>query len=659
MKNTSFFALTSIVVTVMSGITGYGDNLKPLCSSYDWDTQPAIKLSDEDRKELQIIIKDKRTVEYFYSVSNELEEYHLVHKITYVNSSQAIEENNRFYIPINNVIGFEKIKARVINPGGKTIVLDSTDIKETTDEEKKESYRYFAFEGLVPGSFIEYLYIKKKEPLLSGQTIIFQSDVPRKNASFELISPPNLIFAAKGYNGFPEMIPDTTIKDRLKLGTKIFGTPAIKRERMSNYYPNLVHVIFKLNENRSTGKKDIFTYGSAAQDFYNTIYKPLGKDVEKKIAKLVKAMNIENNTEETVKIRTAESWLKTNFIVFEKGGLSYSSLQDILETRLANETGMTRLFTAVLEYLKIPHQVVITSNRFDSRLDPEFDSYGFLENYLLYFPQHDLFTAPALNHYRLGIIPYSWTGNYGLFIKPVTAGSFRTGVSVISFIEPLPFDRSYDNMYVTVHFNDDMANPQFSLKREINCHYAQSYQSIYGFLKEDDRKKLREELVKFINEDIRISEVSVINTESDIQCVKPLELQAKFSSGAFIAKAGNKYIFKIGELIGPQSELYQEEKRKLDVENDFKRSYHREIEFTVPDGMNVTHLENLMMDVYYEENGDRVMAFTSSVSRNGSHIKVIIDEYYKKIIYPVSQFEHFRKVINAAADFNKAVVFFE
>ena len=141
--------------------------------------------------------------------------------------------------------------------------------------------------------------------------------------------------------------------------------------------------------------------------------------------------------------------------------------------------------------------------------------------------------------------------------------------------------------------------------------------------------------------------------------IKPLEIKADLESSAVVEKAGNKYILKVGELIGRQSELYQNTKRQQDAENIHNQGYDREINITIPDGYKVTNLVDLNMDVFYEEKGDRTMAFVSKYTIEGNVIKIVVNEYYKNIVYPLSIFENFRKVINAAADFNKITLVFE
>jgi hypothetical protein len=65
------------------------------------------------------------------------------------------------------------------------------------------------------------------------------------------------------------------------------------------------------------------------------------------------------------------------------------------------------------------------------------------------------------------------------------------------------------------------------------------------------------------------------------------------------------------------------------------------------------------MNVAYKNNDVTTMGFTSSYSQAGNIVTVTINEVYHEIKYPLSQFEDFKKVINASADFNKIVLVLE
>jgi hypothetical protein len=105
--------------------------------------------------------------------------------------------------------------------------------------------------------------------------------------------------------------------------------------------------------------------------------------------------------------------------------------------------------------------------------------------------------------------------------------------------------------------------------------------------------------------------------------------------------------------------MYQKEERKQDMESDFSRDYHRVLTLKIPAGFKITNLNVLNMDIFMLENGSRTTAFTSKYTLEGNILKINVDEYYKKITFPVAQFESYRKVVNAAADFNKITLYLE
>ena len=71
------------------------------------------------------------------------------------------------------------------------------------------------------------------------------------------------------------------------------------------------------------------------------------------------------------------------------------------------------------------------------------------------------------------------------------------------------------------------------------------------------------------------------------------------------------------------------------------------------------NLDELKMNIFYEENGNKSMGFVSDYEVDGDQVNVSIKEYYKQLDYPLKDFDQFRRIINAAADFNKKVLIFE
>ncbi len=648
----------SIIISVGSL---YGQDLETL--EYDWNEKPEIHaLSDSDMNELELVLKQKTIIEYNIEYNYEepyLYEYYLFHKIIRVNSDDAIESNNKIYIPMDGVTEVVTEKARVITKEGKVITLDKDDIKEAIDEENEESYRYFALEGITKGSEIEFLYLLKQMPNYTGIKYRYQSEIKKLNVEVKVISPSNLIFKGKSYNGFPEMEVDTNYEERNVIFASIDEIPALKSEMFAAYTSNCMSMLYKLYINTSKGRSPVVSYGNAAETVYGQVYAELDKATQKKIKKLVKLIGLSPSDSEDDKIRKIEQYLKIQFIVLEGSDRELYEVKSILDNKVCAQKGMVKLYCAIFKDQGIDNQLVLTSNRFSLKFDPDFEAYNFLNEYLIYFPKTKKHLAPTAVLYRYGFVPYSWRDNYGLYIKAITIGDFVSGIGKVKYIDPLPYDASYDDLKVTVNFDGNFSDLTVDVHRTLGGYYAQNYQPIYDYVDDEQKEEMNESLIKFITEDADIKELEVQNEGTIFFGVEPLIAKGTFVSSNFIEKASDKLLFKVGELIGPQAEMYQEETRKLEVENDFNRVYHREISFNIPDGYEIKNLDVLNIEVLCMKDGKRSAAFLSNYSIDGDQVNVAVEEYYKDIIYTLEQFEDFRNVINAAADFNKIVLFLE
>jgi hypothetical protein len=103
-------------------------------------------------------------------------------------------------------------------------------------------------------------------------------------------------------------------------------------------------------------------------------------------------------------------------------------------------------------------------------------------------------------------------------------------------------------------------------------------------------------------------------------------------------------------------ELYQEEKRTLPVEIDYPHSYLRRVRILLPEGVTVKNLDKLAMAYQTNISGKKVAEFTTTYDAKPTEITIENVEYYNIVNYPLANFEEYRAVINAAADFNKVVL---
>jgi hypothetical protein len=186
-------------------------------------------------------------------------------------------------------------------------------------------------------------------------------------------------------------------------------------------------------------------------------------------------------------------------------------------------------------------------------------------------------------------------------------------------------------------------------------------QPIFQLVPETETKSVISELLYLSGKDVDLYDFKLQNASLDSFYLKPFIIQGQANtSSSFYDRAGSRYLFKIGEIIGEQVEMYQEEERKLPVENEYNRNYVRNISFEIPDGYIIRNLDDLVIDLSYkDENGQETMGFQSQYELNGDTVTVKINEFYKKLELPIDKFEEFRDIINAAADFNKKVLIFE
>jgi hypothetical protein len=105
--------------------------------------------------------------------------------------------------------------------------------------------------------------------------------------------------------------------------------------------------------------------------------------------------------------------------------------------------------------------------------------------------------------------------------------------------------------------------------------------------------------------------------------------------------------------------MYRDDERMTDVENDFNRGYDREIRIRIPDGYRVRNPDDVKINVVYQDGDKEPFLFVSDYVMDKNEMVITIREYYKEIVAPVARYEDFRKVINAAADFNKVILVLE
>lgn len=635
-----------------------GQNLEEL-KNYNWESNPNYFEYGNSEEEL-IGVKDKEIIDFEYDDEGNLIEYHLVHTAYILNSDEAIEDYNKLYLPYTSASReLKTIKARVIKKNGEILELDESKILTSKDEETQVERKYYAFEGIEKGGIIEYYYLLKKTPLYTGKKVTQQYDYENNNYEFDLYCPINLRFKIKSYNELPDIIIDTSVTDKNHWKLTIKKVDKLEREDQAAYNARKLFFIYKLDKNTATNKNDLTAYSDIAQNIYSLYYSEKTKGEIKSIKKLINETNCNIARNKDGKIRAIENYIKSSFYLVPQNR-EFSEISEVIVRKTASYTGIIKLYTAIFTELEIDHQIVLTSDRFNLKFDKGFEAYNFLTDYLIYFPAIKAYMSPTDVMSRLGYPPVELVNNYGLFIKEINVNNIKTSLAKKKFIGSTDYKKNFDEMLVNIDLKkEDVEQSIVKFERSTSGYYAMGIQPFMNLFKDEDKTEIVDEYIKYLSEDIVILNKTVLNDDSKYFGVEPFKVISEFHLDPFIEKAGNKIILKVGNLIGPQMEMYQEKERILPVEMAFKRDYHRVITINLPEDLKIKNINDLNIYNDYVEDGETLMSFKSSYTLENNTLVITVDEFYDVIEIAPNLYNTYRKIINSAADFNKVSLVLE
>ena len=571
-----------------------------------------------------------------------------VHVIVRATNEDALESSNRIYIPVAGQNELIDVKSRAISPDGKITKLNQEDIKEIEDEEIEGGYRIFAVEGAEVGGEIEYRYV------LRGPGRVFLSDVfqfgaPVREYELSIKSPENLEydFVVNNDTATVKQIDDTEEYNLYQL--KVQNVPPFATEGFAAGRANKKRVDFKLAYNTYAGNKRLNTYSDGGKLIYDGIHE-MDKAEERVAQSFIKDNDLKSE-DVVARLKKLEHDIKGQFFINEYAS---DKLTDFFRNKYGDKKAFVKLFVSVLQYLDVKYELVVTSNRSEERFNPDFDSWSYLDEYLIYLPDQKVYLAPYQAFHRYGSVPPELTATKGIFVGARKVQDFAYPVTRIGYIEEAPYQENMNNLNISMTFDEDLANNQLQVTREFTGMEATLYKFVLTRANEEQKTQMLDELVRYLAADAEVGEVKVTKGELGYErWGEPFEVTVDFETDGYLENAGNTILLKVGDLIGEQSELYQEDERQFEVENEYNRGYDRRIRIEIPDGYQVQNADDLVIVENVKEDDKVIYRFESSYELNGNELSITIDEFYDQIYYPVAEFEAFRKVINAAADWNK------
>jgi hypothetical protein len=436
---------------------------------------------------------------------------------------------------------------------------------------------------------------------------------------------------------------------------------ADSEEKYSMSDANIKRVEFKLSYNQAQAAKErIFTWNELAKKVF-TIHNTVSEKETKRVKDLVNDAGIHANMKEMEKIIRLENHFKKTFIC--RDNISNEDAEDLIKAiknKVMSERAFCKLFGAAFTLSNINYQIVLTGDRSDYILDKSFENWNNAKNFLFYFPDIKKFMAPTHIVYRFPWIPPTWAGTNGLFCVETNLGGFRSAYAEIKPIPLEDYQYSYSNMDIKASLTKEQDALDLELKHYYGGYTSINYKAPFAFYPPDDQKEFLKNIIRSGTNSEMIQKHSFENKELEQKDpYAPFVINATVKSTNLVERAGNKILVKVGELIGEQAQMYDEKERKSHVELEYPHALVRTITLNIPTGFEVKNLKDLDFNIVHKENDKVTMGFVTSYDLKLDQLKITIKEDYDAIFYPLALYQTFKKVINAAADFNKVILVLE
>ncbi len=627
----------------------------------EWEEHPIVHaVPPEYAKESAIMLLYDVNLDYRFE-GRRTNMYYTKHRIIKVLDDRGIESNNKIKIPVGRYTRVPLIKARTILPDGKVKEIAKEMIKVTKNEYGQNTI-VIAMEGVEKNAEIELL-LKAINPMYYFGSEQFQFSVPIAEARFSMSYPKELVFEEKGYNGFPT-VRDTVINNRRRINIVQNDIPAYVPEKHSYndlYTKRAEYKLVRFVDENENDTKPLQGANEIAKGIYNDHIKLTDKE-KKAVNKYLTELGVAGAGNEFENIKKIENGIKNNVALYADVEGDENALDSIINKKAATTTGYIRLFAACFAQAGVDFELGMVGDRRERKYDPKFENWGNMDTHVFYFPHQKKFLSPANLYCRYPIVDEELLTSKGVFcaIKPgeEPKGITTASIADIITVAPLPETESVQKLVANVSLNKEM-------EAKVDATYTYSGYTATGLreaiatVKPEQKKDLMMRLTPLAEKPDQIVKYTVANEGFDnYYNNKPLEVYTSVQMPGMVTKAGNEYLLKVGSVIGAQMSIYTKEPRRTPVDLDYPHTVTRTITVDIPKGYKILNPEKLRIQAdFVDKDVNTVAAFNSSYEIktdkvNGDKLVVYVKEFYKQIHYSLLEYEHYRKVVNAAADFS-------
>lgn len=622
--------IAALLLLLSFSLVSAQENLK----RYTWDEKPVFaEIPAEFQDYPAVVLKDYRLYEnkigyYQYKA------FVVKHCAVKILKPEGINDFNKVSIDKQYVRDYRDLRARVIKPDGKIEELAQDRIVEKEDSDGRQ----FVFEGVASGDIIEYFYVIKDFPDFSGVEY-FSRDIPVLDAKFQINEIPEGNMFVKGYNGL------TRFFDNDRYTCSATNLPAYKMERNAANYANLAKVYY------FGAVQSQYGY----DDFYQTLVSFAdGVSAKGMIRDLVESLKLDDKTVPLDdRLRQFDIYVKEN-ITLERG-------PQIVYKRAVENKKMTSamtlyLYKDVLDYLKIPYHFIVTTDRFNDRLDLTQAIPAALSEVLIYIPETNAYMSPFNYYMPYGPPTAECLGSDGmLYTKNGRGVDYRAHA-----IGTISMDDNVQTTESIVTLADDMESVSVKKKNTYTGYNAYYFRSAFRKKLPEDREKEFVKDITYDEIDSDIKKYSFGNIEYrhnyDKSFPFTIETEADIKE-SWVENAGRNYLVSIGKAIGYQTNLYQETTRVHDIDLTFPKKYNHTVRFDIPEGYQAKDLTPLQFSKELTDaEGNVIGKFLSTARLEGQTVLISVEEFYNFVHLDKSQYPGYRDLINTAYDFYKSAL---
>lgn len=622
--NKTLLTLAILLVSTLS----FSQEIK----SYEWDANPVFEnIPEKYKTQPAVVLFDKRWVhtrvgQYAYAT------FVMNHFAVKINKAEEINNYNKVTAENNGYIRkLRDFHARIIKPNGTIQVIPEDRIVEKEVNKVKS----IVFEGVEAGDILEYYFILKEMPSTYGVEV-YQKEIPVLLAEFHN--------TASGVSFFVEA--STNFNYTYKSGKQSYIAKDIEpfiEETNAKNVKSLVKLIYNVSSGGSSDWKGILS-AQYKKPSFNYFSKSKARD-------FIENLKLEGLSTDQ-KVQKIDAYIKQNFDFVERGerAAKVKNLNDGKQKLQASD--IFDLYGFTFKELDIAYYVVIAIDRFYADINPNKLITGLPYETMYYIPETEKFVSPYEKYLAYGDPMYEMQSTNGVAYFPAKN----------KMITPFTFPVAAANKTImttqnSVTLDADLSNIKIQKEYGSTGFRGGIERQNIKYLNEDNDEKEKTEFFKSVlmnGEDVKITNLKIENEGFEHNYTNiPLKISAtvQFVNPA-VEEAGNLLIVNLGKAIGLQTNLYQETKRTKDVDLTMTKTYKHTIKFTIPEGYKVDNFSELVLDVASKKNKD-ACSFKSKGKIEGNQLIVEVDEVYNTIHFDKEDYDDYRNVINASADFYK------